>query len=189
MKIALIGGGISGLSTFLNLQKQFAKNKDALDITIYEPHDLPQLTERADDIPSSGGGYGLAGNGMASLRRLDPSLHERILRHGFPSPKFVLKSARGGILGVMSMSDLRGDHPECCVMVLREIVIAALYERVPSSTFVRRKVVKVEDGSEQATIELDNGEFHSYDLVIGADGVWSKARHAILGDGYPPEYR
>lgn len=211
MKIAIIGGGISGLSTYLFLEQQLGKDKnfkDAFDITIFEPHDMPRLgSKRADDIPSSGGGYGLAGkhhnthgvwklcllggegNGMASLRRLDPSLHDQILRNGFPSPKFVMKSARGWNLGVMSFTDLRGEHPECCVMVLREIVVAALYERIPTSAIVQHKAIKVEDGSDQATIELENGEVRHYDLVIGADGVWSKARCAVLGDKHPPEYR
>ncbi len=211
MKIAIVGGGISGLSTYLFLEQQLAKDerlKDAFDITIFEPHDIPRLgNERADDIPSSGGGYGLAGkshttsgvrypclpsgkgNGMASLRRLSPTLHDQILRNGFPSPKFVMKSARGWSLGVMPFTDLRGAPPECCVMVLREVFVAALYERIPASVIVQHKVLKVEDGNDQAIIELDNGEILNYDLVVGADGVWSKARCAVLGDKYPPEYR
>jgi glycine/D-amino acid oxidase-like deaminating enzyme len=71
MKVAIVGGGISGLSTYLSLRKQLDKDptlKDAFEITIYEPHDLPQLgSKRADDIPSSGGGYGLAANGFVSI--------------------------------------------------------------------------------------------------------------------------
>lgn len=76
MKIAIVGGGISGLSTYLFLEQQLAKDqrlKDAFDITIFEPHDIPRLgSKRAEDIPSSGGGYGLAGkshstHGVCSL--------------------------------------------------------------------------------------------------------------------------
>ncbi|KAK5172064.1 uncharacterized protein LTR77_003701 [Saxophila tyrrhenica] len=176
MKIAIIGGGISGLSLYLFLQKYLEEHNDlksAVEITILEPHSLPRLHGRQpDDIPSTGGGYGLAHNGMASLRRLDPALHEQILRNGFPTSKFVMKSARGWTLGAMPFTDLRGNEPDCCVMVLREILIAALYERIPTTSVIQRKVVRAEDGPEHATVELDNGEVCRYDLVIGADGVW-----------------
>jgi 2-polyprenyl-6-methoxyphenol hydroxylase-like FAD-dependent oxidoreductase len=126
---------------------------------------------------------------MASIRRLDPSLHKAIYANGFPTPKTVMKSARGWILGVMPFNDLRGEHPECCVMILREVVIGLMYDRIPQSAVVRQKVVTVDDGNDQATVHLDNGESHSYDLVIGADGVWSKTRLAILGDKVKPEYK
>jgi 2-polyprenyl-6-methoxyphenol hydroxylase-like FAD-dependent oxidoreductase len=193
MKIAIVGGGISGLSTYLFLRKHLSAHpplKDAFDITVYEPHDLPSLgSKRADNIPSSGGGYGLGANGMASIRRLDPALHDQIVRNGFASPKTVMKSARGWTLGVMPFTDLRGEHPECCIMVLREVVIAALYERVDASAVVHQKVIRVENGNAKATIHLSNGEQHEFDMVIGADGVWSKARHAVLPDSVAPEYR
>lgn len=193
MKIAIAGGGISGLSIYLNLRKQLdnvPRLKDSVNIVIYEPHDLPRLgSKRADDIPSSGGGYGIAPNGMAALRRLDPTLHEVVFRKGFPAPKTVMKSARGWTLGVMPFNDLRGTNPECCVMVLREVVVAAMYERVPDGIVVRKKVTKVEDGETGSTVHLDDGQRHVFDLVIGADGVWSKTRPAILGDTVVPEYR
>lgn len=193
MKIAIVGGGISGLGVYLNLQKQLAKApalKGSIEVCIYEPHDLPRLgSKRADDIPSSGGGYGIAPNGMASLKRLDPSLREVVLRNGYPAPNTVMKSARGWTLGVMPFTDLRGTSPECCVMVLREVVVAAMYERIPESVVVRKRVIKVEDGNDGATVHLDDGQQHVFDLVIGADGVWSRTRPAVLGDGMDPEYR
>ena len=193
MKIAIIGGGISGLSTYLNLQKHVVSDQDikrAVDITIYEHHGFTHVpSERPDHIPSFGGGYGLAPNGMASLRRLDPQIHEHILRNGFPSPKTTMKSARGWTLGMLPGTDVRGDHLECCIMVLREVVIGALYERVDPSVIVKQKVVAVEDGENEAKVTLDNGETFSFDLVIGADGIWSRSRRAILGDKHCAEYK
>lgn len=118
MKIAIVGGGISGLSAYLNLQKHLIKSfrsKESLSITIYETHDLTHLgNKKPTEIPSHGGGYGIAPNGMASLRRVDPEIHDEILQGGFPAPKIWMRSARGWTLGVMPSSDLRGPHPECC---------------------------------------------------------------------------
>ena len=156
MKVAIIGGGISGLSTYLNLQKhvkQDARFKESFDVTLFEPHDLVRLNgKRPDNIPSVGGGYGIAPNGMASLRRLDAQLHDQLLRNGFPAPKTTMKSAKGWILGVMPFSDLRGEEPEACVMILREVVIGALHERVEPSAIIPQKVVEVHDGEHAASV-------------------------------------
>lgn len=188
MKVAIIGGGICGLSTYLNLQKHVVQNwrlEAPIEITIYESHVLKHDSNtRKGNIPSSGGGYGLAPNGMASLRRLDPDIHEQILRRGFPSPKTTLKSARGWTLGTLPFVDTRGGHTEACIMVLRQVVLDALYERIPESAVVHQKIVEVEDGDDSATIKLENGEKFTFDLIIGADGVWSKSRKAVLGDRY-----
>ena len=193
MKIAILGGGISGLATYLNLQKHVARDaqpKQNLEIIIYETHDLRHLVgKKPSEIPSHGGGYGLASNGMASLRRLNPEIHEQIFRNGFPSAKCTMRSARGWTLGMLPWFDARGENLECLVMVLREVVIQALYERIPASAIVHQRVVEVEDGEKQATVKLNNGESKDFDLVIGADGVWSKARRALMGDKHGPEYR
>ena len=193
MKIAILGGGISGLSAYLSLQRNLLNDprlKESVSITLYETHDLQYLGDKKPtEIPSHGGGYGIAPNGMASLRRLDPEIHDEILQSGFPSPKTWMKSARGWTLGVMPFSDVRGEHPECCIMVLREAVIRILYKRVPPPNIVQHKVVEVIDGEDEARIKLDNGDEETFDLLIGADGVWSKTRRALIGDSHPPEYK
>lgn len=188
MKIAIVGGGICGLSTYLNLRKQIcldSVHEESVEITIFERHVLRHdKNSRKGDIPSSGGGYGLAPNGMASLRRLDPEIRNQIVRGGFPSPKTTLKSARGWTIGTLPFVDTRDGHTEACVMILREAVLDALYERIPESAIVHQKVVEVMDGDDSATVSLDNGERLTFDLVIGTDGVWSKTRRAVLGDKY-----
>jgi 2-polyprenyl-6-methoxyphenol hydroxylase-like FAD-dependent oxidoreductase len=193
LSIAILGGGISGLSAYLNLHKTLGRDprlKDKFSVTIYETHDLTSLgNTKPSEIPSHGGGYGIAPNGMASLRRLDPEIHDEVVHNGFPSPKTWMKSARGWTLGVMPFSDLRGEHPEACTMILRETVLRILYNRVQRSHIVQHKVVEVMDGEDQARIKLDNGDEEKYDLIIGADGIWSKSRRALIGDLHPPEYK
>ena len=191
MKIAIIGGGVSGLAAYLNLQKQFHASDNAItDITIYEPHDLKHEagTEHIDSIPSSGGGYGVAPNGMASLKRIASEVHDHVFRNGFPVPRFQMKAARGWTLGAIPAVVNRYGNTECTVMVVRQVVIDALLERIPTSALVHCKVTSVEDGENEATITLENGDTETFDLVIGADRVWSKTRRAILGDKYNAEY-
>ena len=121
---------------------------------------------------------------MASLRRLNPEIHERIVKNGFPSPKTTLKSARGWILGTLPFVETRDGHTEACIMVLRQVVLDALYEHIPESNVVLQKIVEGQDGDDRATVLLENGDKSKYDLVIGTDGVWSKTRKAVLGDKY-----
>ena len=70
MRVAIIGGGISGLSAYLNLHKSLVRDprlKASISITIYETYDLTHLGEtKPSEIPSHGGGYGIAPNGMAA---------------------------------------------------------------------------------------------------------------------------
>ena len=192
MKIAIIGGGPAGLCTYLNLKKTLASKhiENAFDIVIYETHD-PGLASHSEspNAPISGGGYGLAPTGMKSLRRLDPHLHEQIFKHGFPTPKTLMKSATGWTLGSIPFNDLSGEEPECCVMVLRETVLDVLSGSIPAHVLVKHKVVDVKDGEAGAIVTLDSGEKLEYELVIGADGIWSKARRAISGEKYGPEYK
>ena len=196
MKIAIIGGGISGLSTYLHLQNEFSKHpglEESVNVTLFEIHDLRKRDDndnsRNRGIPSIGGGYGLAANGMKSLRRLNPEIHQQIFRNSFPSPRMQMMSARGWTLGSISNVDDRGEFPENCCMVLREVVINAMHQFVPSTAITLRKAAAIIDGEHNATVGLDNGEEFTFDLVIGADGIWSKTRQAIIGDKDWIEYR
>ena len=77
-------------------------------------------------------------------------------------------------------------------MVLRQVVLDALYQRVPKSAMIHRKVVKVEDEESSAIVTVEGGEQLTFDLVIGADGIWSRVRKAVLEDQdstYGPIYK
>ena len=196
LRIAIIGGGISGLTTYLQLRKHFppssSPDNPKLDITIFEPHDLPKHnyeTRRASGAPAVGGGYGLAANGMRSLKRLDPDIHAHILKHSFPTPRFQMRTRQGWTLGAIGCVIEYPERPETCCMVTREVVLEALYAKVPAEVIEIRKVVEVVDGEEEARVVVDGGEERVFDLVVGADGIWSKSRRAISGEQDGPEYR
>lgn len=194
MKIAIIGGGISGLATYLQLQKHLASHpnlKSSLQIQIFESHDLKKHRHDISQagLPSVGGGYGLAANGMMSLRRLDPDIHDRILRSSFPSPRFQCRTRKGWTLGAINTVMKGKDGVEACCMVTREVVLEALYAAVPDNALHIGKVLEVVDGAEKTIVKFEGGVKEIFDLVVGADGIWSRTRRAILGDGDRPEYR
>lgn len=194
MKIAIIGGGISGLATYLHLQKHLVSHPNLtsnLQIKIFESHDLKK---HKDDIaqaglPSLGAGYGLAANGMMLLRRLNPEIHERIQRNSFATPRFQCRTRTGWTLGAIN-TVVEGEHGvEACCMVTREVVLEALYAAVPESAVEIKKVVEVFDGEDEAVVRFDGGEEKMFDLVVGADGIWSRTRKAVSSEERGPEYR
>lgn len=202
MKIAIVGAGISGLATYLQLRKHLPQDHPQhLDITIFDPY--PFRKKEDDDgakqetaIPTVGATYGLAANGMASLRRLSPAIHAHVLRNSFATPRFHMKTRQGWTLGDIPavMATERGGVETVC-MTLREVVLEALYSEVPEGVVRVRKVREVVDGDEGAVVRFEGDgeaeeEEERFDLVVGADGIWSRTRKAVAGaDEKGPEYR
>ena len=194
MKVAILGAGVSGLAIHHHLVTAFSQHpslNDRLQLSLFESHDTSNIQKdpgRAG-VPSNGGIYGLGSNGMTALRRIGIELHEHVVKFGYPTPRFQIKSAHGTTLGSMPTVDTNKSPVECCVMVSREVVIEALRMKVPSSAITHAKVTDVKDGDDKATITFDDGHEEAFDLVVGADGIWSRTRKAVLGEEYAAEYR
>jgi 2-polyprenyl-6-methoxyphenol hydroxylase-like FAD-dependent oxidoreductase len=218
MKIIIVGGGISGLSTYLSLQK-YLSNPSSYTIKIYEKHHS-QLTlssvasgddgngEEAatfDELSSStaivGGGLGVSPNGMRLLKELSPDLHNAVEKQGYPCENFVFKSSRDWRLNSSKSGDKRvEDGEEVCVATSRHGLWKCLRDAVVSLSgsdiIVYKKIVEArvgEDGKKPYVI-FDDGSEEEADLVIGADGVRSVVKREIFGvdeegkERYAPVY-
>lgn len=167
LRVLIAGGGIGGLSAAIALRHQ--------------GHDV-HVFEQASSIRGIGYGIHLAPNGVGLLRFLGynpeegdavPMNNIRFLKHTgeqFAHEDRKLTAGRwqnewllasriellGGLLALATTAESRGDpvtiHPSC---KLRTV------------------------DPEEATIELEDGSIFRGDVVIGADGVYSRARDAI----------
>lgn len=204
MKVIIVGGGISGLSTYLLLQKHvvpvLADTNSPLSVIIYESHE-PRTTGTStspdainlDDLSSStalvGGGLGVGPNGMRVLRHISEQLYQRVRTDGFVVEKNVFKSAYGWRLMVQDFkAPARDGLPEeRLVSCSRDGLWRALRDEViggsgGSEAIEYRKVVEVvaADGEgRKATVRFEDGEEELADLVIGCDGVRSAVRKGI----------
>ncbi|KIW40331.1 uncharacterized protein PV06_07538 [Exophiala oligosperma] len=167
LRVLIVGGGIGGLSTAIALRHQG-----------HEVH----VFEQASSIRGTGYGIHLAPNGVGLLRLLGynpetgdavPMNNIRFFKHtgdqfGHEDRKLTagrwqnewLLASRvellGGLLQLATTVEGKGD---------------------PAIIHLSSKIRAVDP--EEATIELEDGSSFHGDVVIGADGVYSRARDAI----------
>lgn len=195
MRIAIIGGGLSGFSLYLWFQKLGLTTDH--DVTIYEAR---QLTDAATSSGSTqetynasviGASIGLSPNGPKVLMRLNEDLYKEIMQTGHEIRTCKITNARGWTLADVPA----GPNNETMLMIGREDIWQCFRRRVPESVIVRKKVKKVEIGETINVLLFSDGSEAEVDLVVGADGIWSIVRRAIFdaGEGmseyeYSPHY-
>jgi len=199
MKIAIVGAGVAGLCTYLNLRKHLPKDTR---ITIFESHrpraDPSAAAPSADAITFAslsastqlvGGAVGIAPNGMRALRALDEALHADVVREGFVVRRAVFRAARGWRLASLPWGDRRAPE-EWLVALARQRLWAALLRRVGEGAVRYAKVTGVEVGEGKGVVvRVEGGAAdEEFDLVVGADGVKSVVRRDVFGDKYPAAY-
>ena len=207
MKIAIIGGGISGLAAYLSLKKRLPqppRPQAEHEITIYEAHETS--TRFANAAPthdeaetysatlSVGGGLGLGPNGLAVLRSLDEELFHDVVRAGYPYSQAAFLSARGFRMMTAPMRNEEAT-PMNALMISRNEFWNCLRRRVPDGVIINRKIVEIGTASGgMGVLRFADGGFDAQaNLVLGADGLKSVARRSIFrgedgGDAYPPHY-
>lgn len=209
MKIVIVGAGISGCTTYLELRKHLPKppSGDDHSITIYEAYDAGIDTtseDRGEDGPTHsstlivGGGLGVAGNGLNVIKRLDTELLREIVRDGYSTAIMNMKSRNGTVLVRMLPAGkpaTSGEGQKSMNMVgcSRHSLWRSIRMKVPHEAIVRKRVSEVvakQDGRNLVHF-ADGSSPVEADLVIGADGLKSSAKRAIFQDKedpYPPHY-
>src|SRR6266487_2363282 len=117
LKVAIVGAGVSGLSTYLFLKKHLCISIPC-QILIYETY--PSLSRKQRELDSEeaiireaasfiGGGFGVAPNGMRVLWELDPEIHDAVVAQGYPTLRFQIKNSRNQTLGSVPTADVRNN--------------------------------------------------------------------------------
>ena len=198
MKIVIVGGGISGLALYISLQKRLGRLHPAglaFEVVIYETYDASRRQRRGgnagEDLEGGarlvsdtvGGALGVSPNGMRVLKNLSEDLYKAVASHGYPVSRFHIQNAYGWTLGSFPGGD--GSSPPLeTTLISRQSLRNALRDQVPDRIIVRKTVSTVTCGEDQRPrlSFADGSPDEEADLVLGADGVRSVAKKAVLGD-------
>lgn len=173
-RVLIVGGGIAGPVAAMALQRV------GIEATIYEAYDR--------SAHGVGSFMNVATNGLDGLRTL--GAHERVKAAGFPTSRMVMWSGAGKRLGEVPNGTTLSDGTVSMTMD-RADLYAALYDEVASRgipTEYGRRLVDVEQGSDGVVAAFADGSEARGDLLIGADGLSSKARSLTVPEAPGPRY-
>ncbi|KAK0464734.1 uncharacterized protein EV420DRAFT_1618490 [Desarmillaria tabescens] len=175
MKVIIVGGGIGGLATYHALHTYLPSNTT---IKVYESYPSPNTV-----TSGIGGGIGIVPNGLRALNAISPASVLYLRAHGNVCPYFVIRNENGTTLGQLRSVDDR-------ILLPRASVHESLLLEIPDGVAEwGRKVVEVKETTDAAQVVFEDGMVETCDLVVGADGVKSVCRQALIGkEAYQARY-
>jgi salicylate hydroxylase len=172
ISISIIGGGIGGLATAIALVRRgFAV----------------QVYERAQALKPAGAGLTLSPNGLNSLEAIQPGIVAALKQAGSEVQRLTMKRSTGETI-ISKAIDLAPQFGQPMLNIhwsrLQSVLASAL---PPGVIRLTHRCVAIEEDNGGVTAHFENGETAHADVLIGADGINSAVRQAIVGDG-PPAY-
>ncbi len=168
MRVAVIGGGIGGLTTAIALRPA------GIEATVYE---------QAQQLGEVGAGIGVAPNGLRAYEQLGlrDAIESVAARYGEGS---VYYRADGTLIGEMTTSDSSGRY--LTLGLHRADFVGVLSSALPAETIrTGHRLVRIEEREDAVLLEFANGATETADLVVGADGIHSVVRVAVTEPTQP----
>jgi 2-polyprenyl-6-methoxyphenol hydroxylase-like FAD-dependent oxidoreductase len=172
--ILIAGGGIGGLAAALVL----ARHGHAV-----------HVLEQSDAFGEIGAGIQLGPNAFRMFEHL--GLTEAIDRVAYYPPHLVMRDVRSGELVVTSPAGAHTratyGHPYGVIYRadLHQVLLDACRSWPAIGLHVHSKVVGFTQTDSDVEVHLADGRRMRGHALIGADGLWSRVREAIVGDGKP----
>jgi 2-polyprenyl-6-methoxyphenol hydroxylase-like FAD-dependent oxidoreductase len=164
MEIAIIGGGIGGLSAAIALRRKgFA----------------PRVYEAAPELREVGAGIWVPPNAMQVYARL--GLADAITREGAPIRRAEVRDARAGLLAASDTSYAEREFGYATVSIHRGRLQRVLADHAGAEAIrLGARCVGVEQRGGRVVARFADGGEVEADVVVGADGLRSAVRSSIL---------
>ncbi|KAI1561503.1 MFS-1 multi-domain protein [Pyrenophora tritici-repentis] len=180
-EVAIVGGGIAGLTLAIGLLRR----------------NIPfKIYERAQGFREIGAGIGFTANAERAMLALDPRIHA-----GFRNLAFRNNEDDFYYVDGYHWDPNNPDHEEVIFKMYldergfegcrRPDFLEELVRHIPPQFVAFGKdLVSVRDdaGDSKCTLSFHDGSAAKADLVIGCDGIRSKLRRVMFGEGHPAAY-
>lgn len=175
LRILVAGGGIGGLVFAL------AAKRKGFDVVVFEK-DLSAIRGEGQYR----GPIQVQSNALAALEAIDMDVADEVMKAGCITGDRI----NGLVDGVSGTWYVKFDTftpaaerglPVTRVisrMTLQQILARAVGEDVIMN---QSNVVSFEDHGDKVSVKLENGQIFEGDLLVGADGIWSKVRKILFG--------
>jgi 2-polyprenyl-6-methoxyphenol hydroxylase-like FAD-dependent oxidoreductase len=167
-KIAILGGGIGGLTLAIALQRKY------IDVVVYES---------APQWKPLGAGLGLAGNAVKAFREI--GIEQDVLKEGKVIKNVVLRNKKGkALISTDSEEVSRRFGVVNNFAIHRADLHNVLIGKLKSGTVQLDKLcVDFEQSADGVTITFKDGTKSQADYLVAADGIHSIARKKLVGTG------
>jgi zeaxanthin epoxidase len=176
MKIAVAGGGVGGV--FLG----YALQRRGFDVTVFE---------KASKFSRFGGPIQLASNALSCVNDLDPQLFEKIMgRFTFTGTRKcgikdgIRNSWYSVFEAIKNLAEWNTlpytgviDRPD-----LQEVLLGSMAEGTVKNSMAITSYEEQADGTVDITINGGEQVIKGFDVLVGADGIWSNVRAQMWGE-------
>ncbi len=169
-RILIVGGGIAGLTLATALHRQGFR---------------AELIERSTTWHAPGAGILLHANGVHMLRAL--GLGEAVEQAGTIVRRWGFFDQQGELLCDIDLEELWGEVGPCIGIErprLQQVLLAGA-AAVPCR--LGTSITSLTQDEQRVSVGMSSGEIRDYDLIVGADGIYSTVRRLTLGS-IPPGY-
>jgi len=165
-KILIVGGGIAGLATAKILQQN--------------PHLEVSLIEKQAEWTTSGTGLYTPANGVAALQAL--GLAQKAKEKGCIIHDREIYNSKGKLLMKLNLSEVWG-RKDPCLNIGRKVLHQILVDEVMEDNFrLNTSLQAINQDKNGVEVHFSDGSKDQFDLVIGADGLYSQTRQLVLGN-------
>ena len=167
VRIAIIGGGIGGLTTALALQQA------GFEFGVYE---------QAPALLDVGAAIAIWPNAMRVLERVD--IAEKVLEKAGVMREIRWLDQNGRLINRVSISETTASSP-AVALHRADLQNTLLHALPPSSIHLGHSLVDYTQRGDQVIANFANGQSTEADFLIGADGIHSRVRAQFINDGEP----
>jgi 2-polyprenyl-6-methoxyphenol hydroxylase-like FAD-dependent oxidoreductase len=173
-KVLIIGGGFSGMSTAILLQRQ------GLDVTILELDPKWQ---------TDGAGITVSGPSLRAIEQI--GVLDEFKQHGVITQDVDMRMADDTFIQTIKTPAVPGSSVVGGGGIMRPVLAKILAKNTQEAgvkVILGQTFSQIIESPDKVTVTQTDGSSHDYDVVIASDGVYSAVRQHVFVDAPSPQY-